>query len=277
MSAEARGRTLDLLADRAVQPLEGGEQAELRQLLAQFPELDDDLMDLSAAAVHLSAGVADQPLPASLETALLHQAAAFEAGSRAGGRRGPSAKVVPLVRPERSVPHRSQVAWWLAAAAVVLAVAGWWGRLLDAPPSAFESPTQVAATPATPGPESLATLPASLQKPWSTTEDPAAAGVSGEIVWNTEEQTGFMRFKGLPANDPSEYQYQLWIFDAQQDERYPIDGGVFNIPPNDGEAIVPIDPKLEVKNPTLFAITIEKPGGVVVSGRERLVVLAPVA
>jgi len=32
-----------------------------------------------------------------------------------------------------------------------------------------------------------------------------------------------MRFSGLPANDPQQEQYQLWIFDASRGEDYPID------------------------------------------------------
>ena len=41
-----------------------------------------------------------------------------------------------------------------------------------------------------------------------------------------------------------------------------------------GELIVPITTKLHVDQPVLFAVTIEKPGGVVVSKRERIVVTA---
>jgi hypothetical protein len=40
--------------------------------------------------------------------------------------------------------------------------------------------------------------------------------------------------------------------------------------------IVPITPKLRVGRPTLFAVTIEKPGGVVVSTRKRVTLVAKV-
>jgi anti-sigma-K factor RskA len=69
----------------------------------------------------------------------------------------------------------------------------------------------------------------------------------------------------------------LWIFDGTRDDRYPIDGGVFNIPSGQSEVIIPITAKLEVRDPAMFAVTIEKPGGSVVSSRDRIVVLAPVA
>ena len=82
-----------------------------------------------------------------------------------------------------------------------------------------------------------------------------------------------MRFVGLPKNDPRVEQYQLWIFDPAQSEATPVDGGVFDVDDR-GEVIVRIDPKLKITGPTLFAVTIEKPGGVVVSDRSRLVLIA---
>ena len=44
--------------------------------------------------------------------------------------------------------------------------------------------------------------------------------------------------------------------------------------PSSGEVVVRIDPKLHVSEAALFAVTIERPGGVVVSKRERIVVTA---
>ena len=82
-----------------------------------------------------------------------------------------------------------------------------------------------------------------------------------------------MRFTGLAVNDPTQYQYQLWIFDKARDEKFPVDGGVFDVS-STGEVTVVISPKLHVTDATLFAVTIEKPGGVVVSKRERIVVTA---
>src|SRR5690606_18561836 len=98
-------------------------------------------------------------------------------------------------------------------------------------------------------------------------EDPLAkpidwsAKVSGRVIWSSDRQTGCMVFTGMKPNDPAKEQYQLWIIDATQ--KHPIDGGVFNIT-KDGEAVVPITPKIRVDQPVAFAVTIEKPGGVVV-------------
>ncbi|MEL6545551.1 MAG: hypothetical protein AAFQ82_13050, partial [Myxococcota bacterium] len=57
-----------------------------------------------------------------------------------------------------------------------------------------------------------------------------------------------------------------------RNEAHPVDGGVFDS--DGGEVLVPIDPRVPVGEATLFAITLEKPGGVVVSTRERLVLVA---
>ena len=84
-----------------------------------------------------------------------------------------------------------------------------------------------------------------------------------------------MRFRGLAANDPSKAQYQLWIFDAERPEAYPVDGGVFDVPESaGGDVVVRIEPRLPISQATAFAITVEQPGGVVVSSRERLPLLA---
>jgi anti-sigma-K factor RskA len=82
-----------------------------------------------------------------------------------------------------------------------------------------------------------------------------------------------MRFVGLAPNDPTQFQYELWIFDKARDQAFPVDGGVFDVTSN-GEVIVAINPKLHVNDLGMFAVTVEKPGGVVVSKRERIVVTA---
>ena len=68
--------------------------------------------------------------------------------------------------------------------------------------------------------------------------------------------------------------YQLWIFEDPK-QPYPIDGGVFDVI-STGEVVVPIDAKIPVDKAVQFAVTVEKPGGVVVSEREMIPVLAVV-
>jgi anti-sigma-K factor RskA len=97
-----------------------------------------------------------------------------------------------------------------------------------------------------------------------------ARGASGEIVWSADRRTGFLRVEGLAAVEPERGVYQLWIFDRRRDERYPVDGGLFGVDDAGKPTIISIRPALDVAEPTLFAITLEPPGGVVVSDRKRI-------
>lgn len=81
--------------------------------------------------------------------------------------------------------------------------------------------------------------------------------------------------RGLPKNNADASTYQLWIFEENQGDKTPIDGGTFNVS-SDGTVVIPIDAKLAAKNPSMFAVTVEKPGGVVVSKREKVAALAKV-
>lgn len=114
-------------------------------------------------------------------------------------------------------------------------------------------------------------------------DHPLDRGVTGEVIWSDARDEGFMRIAGIEPNDPGEFQYQLWIFDADRRTgdlpqfraeglpeiltQRPVDGGVFDVGP-DGEVLVPIDAKLPVGRGVLFAVTKEPPGGVVVSDRD---------
>jgi hypothetical protein len=104
-----------------------------------------------------------------------------------------------------------------------------------------------------------------------TTGDFAKAG--GEVVWSDGKQEGYMTLSGIPANDPGQYQYQLWIVDPDRDA-LPVDGGVFDVPAGEGKVVIPIDSKLAVRKPAAFVITREKPGGVVKSAQEVVVAIA---
>ena len=94
------------------------------------------------------------------------------------------------------------------------------------------------------------------------------------MVWDPSTQRGYLRLHGLPANDARQTQYQLWVFDATRDQKYPVDGGVFDVPAGGGPVVVPIRVPIRVGQAVLFAITVERPGGVVVSGREHIVATA---
>ncbi|MFT5881670.1 MAG: hypothetical protein ACI9FG_000155 [Crocinitomicaceae bacterium] len=97
--------------------------------------------------------------------------------------------------------------------------------------------------------------------------------MSGQVIWSDTLQEGYMTLTNLPANNPTAKQYQLWIVDPSRDEK-PVDGGVFDIPSGEGTVIIPIRNPLVVTNPKAFVITLEQPGGVVVSKQEIVVALA---
>jgi anti-sigma-K factor RskA len=176
-------------------------------------------------------------------------------------------KLMPrALRPIRTGTMRA--GWALAAAAVIAwlvvpspFVAGERGAGIE--PTQDETAALLADT-------------AALRVPWVASTDPAATTATGEVIWDAARQRGVLRIRGLVPNDPKLAQYQLWIIDADRDARYPVDGGVFDVM-SAGEVLVPVTARLRVGRPTLFAITLEQPGGVVVSSRERLVLAAPVS
>ncbi len=262
MSAEQRERLRELLSDRATQPLSPGEFAELLGLLDAFPDEDSSAFDRAAAAVDLVLGAdeAPEPMPAELRAQVERQAASLVnpgAAARGGGR-----SAAPR-RPSRR-PALQALPWAVAVACLALALTVFLqSELTPAPP------------PAEPRWRQVAEAPDRVELAWSPGGDPTGSAAAGEVVWSDGLQAGFMRFRGMAPNDPSEQQYQLWVFDAERDERYPVDGGVFDVGP-DGETVVPIRAVLPVSRAVLFAITVEEPGGVVVSSRERLALLAQV-
>ena len=183
---------------------------------------------------------------------------------RAAERR--EAKTVPIRPASRSILP------WLAAAACLLVAGGavWWAYTQKAEPTTL--PT-VATSPATERAALLASATDISKITWTITQDPTSRSATGDVVWSPSAQRGYMRFVGLTPNDPTQFQYQLWIFDKSRDQAFPVDGGVFDVTSN-GEVIVAINPKLHVNDLGMFAVTVEKPGGVVVSKRERIVVTA---
>lgn len=294
-------REMELLAAYALGVLDDHEAREVDLLLARAGRAAAESFEIAAAAT-LVATVSEsiEPMPAAVRANLKafgrtwakhnmaaaaggRQPAASIAGERSGG---------PAETRDRAGVLRL-AAWtgWLAAAACLAVAATAWLPLATQSSPSPGSP----GAPGAPGnswlraepgmPQSaLATVRAQLAERGRTmvaawapleTPDPTAAGpdVGGEVLWNNETQCGVMRFTGLAANDPSEFQYQLWIFDAEQE--HPIDGGVFDIPAgSEGrEVLTAVNAKLHVEKPTMFAITVEKPGGVVVSDRSRIALL----
>jgi hypothetical protein len=182
----------------------------------------------------------------------------------------PVIPVTPRVVADRATARRALLA---AAACLLLAVAGWWPRLQSLAHDAAHGVSPLLTT-AEKGREHLLQSADDHLGRWSWTHEPGVAvDVQGEVVWDGSKQEGYLTLSGLPVNEHS-LQYQLWIFDAERDERYPVDGGVFDVPAGQPTLTVPIRPALRVHQPVAFAVTLEPAGGVVVSDRSRLMALA---
>lgn len=268
-------RVLDLLARQATEGLDAREAEELEQALSR---LDADAVDtqglaLAAAAVEVSA-IEDagerEALPDSLAAVIVDEGrrmVAEDSTRTTPGHAGLSAGDT-TVAPARDhggwrLFRSATLGWLTAAAAILVAATAIFFTLRQG-----GEPDPVAARE-----RLLQTAEDAVVAQWSKTT-PDFAKVTGNIVWSDRRQQGYMQLTGMPVNDPRQQQYQLWIVDPQRDEQ-PVDGGVFNIS-EDGTVTLPIHAKLPVYEPQLFAITVEQPGGVVVSENE-LEVIAPVS
>lgn len=254
-------RLLELLADRATGALSDAERAELDVLLdRQDHEIDSAIAGLLNAF--------EDPAPRAMPAALKDRLAAegerlLASGQLSAARPGDGEPAAALRAP---VAYRFPSGGWMAAALFALiAAAGWWPRLAGPPTFRQELARLTEQDPATEIVE------------FEAMKDPAAgAGLKGKIYWSQARQQGYMRIKDLASNDPSREQYQFWFFDKSRE--HPVDGGVFNLADGQvdratGEYIIPIHAKLTVREPVMFAVTVEQPGGVVVTKKERVVMI----
>lgn len=265
-------RLAELLMQRATGALSAPEADALQQALARLPAGEVARWERAAAeltAVMASADTAfTQPLPADLAARIIGTGEALVGGpDRVAHER---AAVPGAARP--ASPRPKLLAWsgWMAAAAALVL----W---LSASRTTSEPPAAAVVTVSSPSVlrDSLIAADSSATRlAWTTNGDRAAIGASGDVVWSGRAQRGVMRIAGLQPNDRARWQYQLWIFDTTRDAKYPVDGGVFDMPAGQGEVFVPIDARVPVGDAVMFAVTVEKAGGVVVSTRERIALLA---
>lgn len=268
---------LELLAGHVLGDLTEEEAEQVESILARNDSSSDVLFDLenSAAGVQLALFRPDEaPMPQTIADRIRSEGlrilderargVGLNVDSAVSTAQVPSGRVTITGRESASVSGREWFAWLCAAAALMLAVTLW-----------QRGPNATATVTADARMELIRQADSLIRVDWTDGKTPFDQPVSGDVVWDEKSQKGFMRFNNMPVNDPTVEQYQLWIIDPERDDE-PIDGGVFDIS-EQGEVIVEIDAKLRVIDPAAFAITIEKPGGVVVSTQDRLPLLAAVS
>jgi hypothetical protein len=259
----------ELLMQRATGALSAPEADALERALAALPP--GEVARWERAAAELTAAfaaddpAAREPMPAALAASII------ATGERLVRAQEPqAAPPAAAVRPMASA-RPNVLAWsgWMAAAAALVL---WFAapRASEVSGPAVEPVRTVAML----RDSLLSADSASTRLDWTATADSSAAGASGDVVWSGRAQRGVMRIVGLQPNDRQRWQYQLWIFDKTRDQKYPVDGGVFDIPAGQTEVLIPIDARVPVSEAVLFAVTVEPAGGVVVSTRERIALLA---
>ncbi|MFZ1702545.1 MAG: anti-sigma factor [Pyrinomonadaceae bacterium] len=276
MTEEQKELLFDLLTKKAIYGLNEAEEKELAELDPGTAGADLFSLEMAAAAISLAGLSEQEQMPSHLRERILDASSEYVGVSQAVAPWPP-----PTEDETEAAVGGSWFGWlgWAAAAAacIALAVNMYTTRLQPIDVARVPTPT---ATPKTLAPaelreEMLRTSPSLVKASWAAGNVKELADISGDVVWSEAKQSGYMRFRGLPVNDASATTYQLWIFDKTQDKATPIDGGTFDVS-SDGEVVIPINAKLKAVGPEMFAITIEKSGGVVVSKREKIAALAKV-
>lgn len=284
-------RSLDLLVERSLWGLDPESENELFGLV---PNHDAASAEVDRAVGSLCVGMlgdsGDEALPTDVRTSLATLASSYIA-SPLDTPAEQTAGTDPELNGDTHLQLSGNPATPVRTASTGLGWVGWLAAAACLGFAVFVSTPESAPTVAAKLGLLEAQAPDLIRASWagmSAIGAPVHAldkGVSGEIIWSDDRDEGYMRISGIEANDPSEFQYQLWIFDAGRRigdlpqfkaaglpdllTQRPVDGGVFDVTVGkDGSCLIPVDAKLPVGEAKIFAVTKERPGGVVVSDRE---------
>ena len=282
MSEEPQDILYDLLTKKAVYGLDEAEQRELDELDTGTADLEFRSLEIAAAAISM-VGIEEEPLPVHLRSKIISDAEHYFSDAKTLVAEPWPAGVNAVHETNgRESSVGSWFGWfgWAAAAmaCIALVVNIWFTRLQPSPEIAKTPPPVDAPrvpTVAELRDQMLRAATGTIKAAWTAGNVKDLTQIVGDVVWSDESQKGYVHLQGLPANDVSKETYQLWIFDKTQDPATPIDGGTFDVKSN-GEVVIPINAKLKANNPQMFAITIEKPGGVVVSKRGKIAAIAKI-
>ena len=247
-------RLIDLLALKSTQKLSIDEQRELNNLLDLYPEYTEDYFHEMTALAQVSFYTQDnfnnEALPKQMRKRILH---AYNTEL------GQSTLMDFINHYMRVFFYKPQYAWTLTVLMMIgLSFSMIEFRNYDANFRYLPLKRAVLEN----------TAKDMIQFPWHS-RSTAIESISGDIIWTDQGQKGFIKITGLPMNDPIQNQYQVWILDPLKYEQ-PVDGGVFDVTQTDKPVIIPINPKLPISKAVAFAITLEQPGGVVVTSQPLL-------
>lgn len=276
-------KMLDLLILKATGEITKEELEQLTKLEEMFPEFKDDIsFELTAAAIGMVDLPTEEQMPAHLQAKVLADAERFYASSETDVKTlKDSAETEEFQKTFDFEPKRSiwqSLGWLVAAAACIALAVNLWISYRREPVIVNNPPQQITPTP-TPGmteqrQQLMSSMPDVAQKEWSDLDPKKPMNVQGDVVWSNQAQKGFVRFRNLPVNDKTKETYQIWIFDETQ--KNPVSAGVFDANEN-GEIVIPMNAVIKVTKPTMVGITAEKPGGVMVSGLEKVMAVAKFA
>ena len=263
----------ELLSDRALFGLEDADTDRLKELLRSNAWVRGDCMDDAVAQMAVAfndatnATVDAEPM-SSIAADRIRQAVHAEIASETS----PTRELAGTISPDStSSGTMGWLGWVAAAAAIAVAVMAW-----QPITPTIRNGTQLVSW--------VETHPDAVRWDWAPGLVNPAEGVTGYVTFSPDSQEGYMLIKGLEPNDPRIQQYQLWIWDQERepdpenptplaDNVHPVDGGVFDV--NDqGEVVIPIKLPLRVDQPYLFAVTVERPGGVVKSEKGSVPIIA---
>lgn len=274
-------RLVDLLIQRSTFGVSNSEQQELDQLAASSDNpLEIERFEVAAAAFDLSFSAVEE-MPHILRDRVLISAGEFlkeqqllELVQDSGPTEPPAVHRKSAVQTLDSINSgfgwRGMASVLVTAASLMLVVSGY---------NPFARPGVIELTASQQMETFLENSPSDLVMiDWTPVDSPDAGG---KVIWSDSAQEGYMVFTGMAINDPSITQYQLWVFDSDPKQEVPTDGGVFDISKlattGLNQIVVPIKTTVPVGRAVQFAVTEEIPGGVYLSKRALIPVLATLA
>lgn len=265
----------DLLADRATAGLDDAETERLESLLREHSWVREDCLDEVAASLSIGFAEADvqaEEVPEDVMSRITRGVHATIDSGQSESEATETDAVLGRIEPPAPTGAIGWLGWVAAAAAIGVA-------LVIARPVEIATPASEAE---------LVTWidehPEAIRWDWAPGLVEPDEDATGMVTFDPASQEGYMLIKGLEPNDPRFQQYQLWIWDQERepdpenpsplaDNVHPVDGGVFNVN-SEGEAVIPIKASLVIDQPYLFAVTVERPGGVAKSDKSRVPIIA---